>query len=176
MSKVVFLTVPKFFVGDSLSFRKFLVSEILKEKRGLSFITVDFSCLTVPENFVKEQYCVSENFWYRKILCRRGGITTLCGKFFVSEYRKFRRGILVFQKNCGIKKLHKMVYHGFVGNGFSHSTEKVRRGSLHFSGNFFYRKSLSVWGGYHDLLPKLFCLTVPKKFLGGPFCFWKFLD
>ena len=30
-------------------------------------------CLTVPENFVEEPFCVSENFWYRKILGKEGG-------------------------------------------------------------------------------------------------------
>ena len=29
-------------------------------------------CLTVPKNFVGEPFCVSENFWYRKILWIRG--------------------------------------------------------------------------------------------------------
>ena len=52
-------------------------------------------CLTVPKNFVGEPFCVSQNFWFRKILWIRGGggreggsITIFCQKFFVSQCRK----------------------------------------------------------------------------------------
>ena len=34
-------------------------------------------CLTIPKNFVGEPFGVSENFWYRKVLCFRG----LCHDF-----------------------------------------------------------------------------------------------
>ena len=62
-------------------------------------------CLTVPSNFVGET-CVSENFWYRKMLRirERGGITTFCRNFVVSQYRKSSSGKLVFQKVSGIEK------------------------------------------------------------------------
>ena len=49
----------------------------------------DFSlknfCLTVPKNFVEEPFCVSENFWYRKMLGIREGasITIFCQNCFV---------------------------------------------------------------------------------------------
>ena len=45
---------------------------------------------TVPKNFVGEPFCVSENFWYRKMLgIREGaGITIFCQNCFVSQYRK----------------------------------------------------------------------------------------
>ena len=47
-------------------------------------------CLTVPKNFVEEPFCVSQNFWYRKMLgIREGaGITIFCQNCFVSQYRK----------------------------------------------------------------------------------------
>ena len=47
-------------------------------------------CLTVPKNWVEEPFCVSENFWYRKMLgIREGaGITIFCQNCFVSLYRK----------------------------------------------------------------------------------------
>ena len=46
--------------------------------------------LTVPKNFVEEPFCVSEKFWYRKMLrIREGaGITIFCQNCFVSQYRK----------------------------------------------------------------------------------------
>ena len=31
-------------------------------------------CLTVPKKFVEEPFCVSENFWYQKILWIREGV------------------------------------------------------------------------------------------------------
>ena len=42
-------------------------------------------CLTVPKNFVEQPFCVSENFWYRKMLGIREGmsITILCQNCFV---------------------------------------------------------------------------------------------
>ena len=118
LPKLFCLSVPEKNVGDSLSLRKFLVSEILKDKSGLSFITV--------ENFVPHS----------------------AGKFL--------RGAFLCQKISGLKKLHKMVYHNFVENWFSHSTEKLLRGTLHFSENLLYRKRFRIGGGYHDILSKHF--------------------
>ena len=83
--------------------------------------------------------------------------------FLSHSTEKFRRGIVVFQKISGLKKLQKMVYHNFVENWFSHSTEKFRRWTLLFSENFLYRKFFWIGRGYHDFLWKFFCLTVPKK-------------
>ena len=47
-------------------------------------------CLTVPKNFVEEPFCVSENFWYRKMLgiSEWAGITIFCQNCFVSQYGK----------------------------------------------------------------------------------------
>ena len=46
--------------------------------------------LTVPKNFIEEPFCVSENFWYRKMLGIRdgAGITIFHQNCFVSQYRK----------------------------------------------------------------------------------------
>ena len=64
----------------------------------------------------------------------------------------------------------------------SRSAEKLHRRTLLccVSENFWYRKSLWIRGGggeYQDFLPKIFCLTVPKNFIGEPsvLCFRKFL-
>ena len=48
-----------------------------------------------------------------------------------------------------------MVYHSVDENWFSHSTEKIRRGTLHFSENFFIRKKLWIGRGYHDFLSEI---------------------
>ena len=92
----------------NLCFRKFLVSKNVKDKRerGHHDFPSKLCCLTVPKNFVGET-CVSENFWYRKMLRirERGGcITTFCRNFVVSQYRKSSSGKLVFQKVSGIEK------------------------------------------------------------------------
>ena len=61
---------------------------------------------------------------------KKGGIKNFRRKFFVSQCRKVRRGILY----CCI--------------------------------NFAYRKSLDKRGEYQDFPSKVFCLTVPKNFVG----------
>ena len=47
----------------------------------------------------------------------------------------------------------------------SHSPEKLRKGTLWCSGieNFMHKKV------YYDFLSKIFCLTVPKIFVGEPY-------
>ena len=36
--------------------------------KGISHVSVSFFCLTLPKNFVRDPFCVSEKFWYRNIL------------------------------------------------------------------------------------------------------------
>ena len=59
-----------------LCFRKFLVSKDVKDMRdrGHQDFPSKICCLTVPKNIVGEIFCVSEKFWYRKMLeIREGG-------------------------------------------------------------------------------------------------------
>ena len=55
-------------------FRKILVSKNARDKRGGVYhvFPSKLFCLTVPNHFVEEPFCVSESFGYRKILCLRG--------------------------------------------------------------------------------------------------------
>ena len=57
-----------------------------------------------------------------------------------------------------------------VENFLPHSAEIFCRGTLQCFINFGYRKTLCLWGEYHDFLLKICCLTVPKIFVGEPFC------
>ena len=58
----------------------------------------------------------------------------------------------------------------FVENFLSHSSEKLRRGILYCCNIFGYQKSLDKREGeYQDFPSKIFGLTVPKNFVGGPF-------
>ena len=127
------------------------------------------------EKFCRGTLNFSEKFFHRKILWIGGGYQDFLSKLLSHSTGIIRRGSLVFQKISGLKKLHEMVYHLFVDIWFSHSTEKFRRGTLHFSEKF-YRKILWLEWGYQDFPSKLSRLTVPKLFVGGPFCFRKFPD
>ena len=51
----------------------------------------------------------------------------------------------------------------------SHSTGKFCRGTLQSFINFGHRKNLRFKGLCHDFLSKIFCFTVPEKFVGEPF-------
>ena len=83
----------------------------------------------------------SENLLYRKRFRIGGEYHDFLWKFFCLRVSKeVPKRTLLFQNTSGLKKLHRMVYHDFVGNWFSHNSEKFRRGTLLFSENFFYRK------------------------------------
>ena len=55
---------------------------------------------------------------------------------------------------------------------FSHSAEKLRSGTFYCLTNFKYRKILGIKerGEHQDFLSKIISLTVPKNFVGQPFC------
>ena len=67
----------------------------MHKRRGVC-ITIFFQtfCLTQPKKFVGQHICVSEKFWYRKMLWIReeGDVSRFFFKIFVSQYR---------QKNAG---------------------------------------------------------------------------
>ena len=51
-----------------------LISILYTLFKKVSRFSVEFFCLTVAKRFVEEPFCVSENFWYRKMLgIREGG-------------------------------------------------------------------------------------------------------
>ena len=59
-----------------------------------------------------------------------------------------------------------------VQNFLSHSAERIRKGTLYTFTNFGYAKKLFASEGYvviFDFLSQLFCLTVPRNFVGKPF-------
>ena len=52
-------------------------------------------CLAVPNSFVEDPFCVSENFWYRKKLRIAEGASRLSDKDLLSRSTgKLRRGTL----------------------------------------------------------------------------------
>ena len=128
------------------SFSVSLISGIKKFYVSEGYVTIfDFlskiSCLRVPKNFVEEPFCVSGNLWYRKMLGIRGGK----GGRITTSVEKF----------------------------LSHSAETFRRGGESFNVSLISGIE-KVWirgggGSIKILRRKIFCLTVPKNFIGEPF-------
>ena len=70
-----------------------------------------------------------------------------------------------------ISVLYAKGYHDFPLKFFFSQCQKFRRGTLLCFRKILVPKNVrdKRGGGYHDFLSKLFCLTVPKKFVGEPF-------
>ena len=81
-----------------LCFRECPVAKKLMDKRGggeyQDYPSKNFR-LIVPKNFVEEPVCVSEKFWYRKILCFRELCHDIVSKFLSHSAEKFRGGTLL---------------------------------------------------------------------------------
>ena len=88
--------------GTLMFFRKFLVSKKflwVRKGEGYHDFSSEIFCLTMPKNFVRERFCVSENFGYRKVLCIRRGYHYFPLIFSVSQWRKIEmEPILVSEK------------------------------------------------------------------------------
>ena len=174
-------SAEKFRRGTFLCFRKSLVSKNVRDKRGGGYhdFPSKFFCLTVPKNFVVEPFGVSEYFWYRKILCIRGGkggrITTSVEKFLSHSAEKYRRGTLYCVINFGYRKslCFRGLCHDFPSKIFCLTLPK------HFVEETFSavlqkfpvaKKFLDNGGGeYQDFPSKIFCLTVPEISVGESF-------
>ena len=185
VEKFLSQSAEKFPRGTFLCFRNTLVSNNVRDKRGGGYH--DFSsklfCLTVPKIFVGEPFGVSENFWYRKILCFRGLCQDIPWKIFcltVPKHFVEEPFGTVFQKNSGGEKVYVWVGGGKEGvsrfsveNFLSYSAEKFHSWNLLrcVSENFRLRKSLWIRGEgeSQDFPSKILCLTVPKISVGASF-------
>ena len=134
----------------NLCFRKFLVSKKVKDNRegGHHDFPTKICCPTIPKNFVGET-CVSEKFWYRKMLRigDRGGVTTFHRNFVVSQYRKLRRGNLCFRKflvSKNVKDKRERGHHDFPSKLCCLRVPKIFVGETCVSENFWYRKMLRI--------------------------------
>ena len=83
----------------------------------------------------------------------------------------FQRVFTNINSTTDICTLCKRVSRFSVKIVLSHSTEKIRRGAFLWFGRSLVSKNVrdKRGGGYHDFPSKLFCLTVPKNFVGEPF-------
>ena len=125
-------------------------------------------CLTVPKNFVGET-CVSERFWYRKMLRiieRRGGASRLSNENLLShKTEKLRRGNLCFRKvlvSKNVKDKRERGHHDFLSKFCCLTVQKIFVGETCVSESFWYRKMLRIRekGGI---------TTFPQKFVVSPY-------
>ena len=102
-----------------------------------------FCLIRVPNHFVEEPFCLSENFWFRKILWMRGGggggggsVTIFRRKFVVSQCQKIslRNPSVLCFRTFPVAKIWIRGGGGVsrfsVENFLSHRTEKFRGGTL----------------------------------------------
>ena len=180
LSKLFCLTVPKNFVGEPFSVSSISGSKNFMLQRVMSRFSVENFLSHSTETFRRGTLfcCVSENFWWRKskkFMDKRGGGVS---RFPSKNFR------LTVPKNAVGKPFGVSLIPGiekfYASEGYvtifcriflSHSAEKFRRGTLLccVSENFQWPKSLWITGGeYKDFPSKIFCLTVPKIFVGTP--------
>ena len=77
---------------------------------------------------------------------------------------KFRGHPFNVSENLGYRKILCIIGGITI---FRQSAEKFRGHPFNVSKNLGYRKILCIIG-YHNFPSKIFCLTVPKKFVGIP--------
>ena len=108
---------------------------IFYEKEGVSRLFVPNFCLTIPKNFVGEQFSVSENFDYRKSFLLEKGISRFCVENFCLTVSRN----VVGDPFCVSKKfLYRKFscigggegHHRFAEIVLPHSTETFRRATL----------------------------------------------
>ena len=114
---------------STLLFQKIVLSKIFIHRRGPSRFCRNFlSHRTETKSFVKERFCFSENFWYRKIFWIRGGISRFSVEIFMSHSaERFRKGILLFFRKFLVSKSlmdEKGGYHVFPSKIFGLTVPK----------------------------------------------------
>ena len=136
------------------------------------------NCFTIPKNFVRNPFCVSEKILASKsFMLKRGGggeeyhdfpsklLRLTVAKHFVEE--AFCFGKFPVSKNI----MHKSGTSRFsVENLLFHSTKKLRRGAnLCFRNFLLSKKFLDKRWECHDFSSQIFCFTEPENFVGEPF-------
>ena len=136
-------------------------------------------CLTIPKNFVGEPFGVSENFWYRKILCFRRLCHDFLSKFFcLTVPKNFVEEPFSVSLISGIEKFYASESYVtisifcrifFVSQCRKYS--QVNPSMLCFRKFPVAKKFMDKGGGgeYQDFPSKFFCLTVPKISVGESF-------
>ena len=142
------------------------------QKRGYHDFSFKIFCRRVPKTFVEESFCVSENFWYRKMLgIREGGwnhdfpsklVCLTVPKKFVGEAFCVPE-IFCYGKNLWIRD-GGGGYHDFPSKNFCFTVPKNFVGeTFNVSQNFEYRKILCIRRGFHYFLLKPFFVSQCRK-------------
>ena len=158
----------------TLVFQKiFDILKISKDRRGVGYHDfVDFFCLTLPKNFVEEQFCVSQS-GIQKFYGKEGGgreYHIFLSKIFGLSAEKFGMGTLSCVTNFGCRKnlCFRGLCHDFLSKFFCLTVAKKNVGTNRCIGKLRVSKKLFAKGD-HYFLSKIFCLTGPKQFLREPF-------
>ena len=141
-------------------FRKFRVSNNFMDKRGewVSRVPVETFFLKVQKHFVEEPFCVSEKFWYPKMLGIGEEVARSSVDNFLSHSTEtFRRGTLLCFGNFPISKTF-MDKKGagitiFCRTFFLWVPKIIVGEPFLISEKFRYRKFSCIrggGGGYHD--------------------------
>ena len=121
-------------------------------------------------NFVKKPFCFPEIF--RKNLWIRGGISRFSVEIFMSHSAEnFRKEILLFLRKFLVSKSFMDEKGGitfFRRKFFVSQCRKISWASLQCLRKFGVSKNFMDNRGYQDFPSKIFCLTVPKIFVGEP--------
>ena len=122
---------------------------------------------------------VSKNFLLQRVKSR---FSIFCRKFIVSQCRKNSQlspSLLCSRKFPVAKKLWirgEGGHQDFPLKFFASQSHIFRRGILYCCSIFGYRKSLDKnWGEYQHIPSEMFCLAVPKVFVGESFTVAVFL-
>ena len=137
---------------------------------GVSQFSFDFFDITLLRNFVRNPFKLPEIFGYRIFVCMRTENHVLHSKFFVSQYAKISWERLLRFKMFGISEtfLHITDFPRF----FCLTVAKIfvrNHPMFQTVSNVRYRKNFCKRTEYHDFQWKIFCLRVPKNFVGEHF-------
>ena len=162
--------LPKKLGRNPLCFRIFGTSKTFMLSSGVSRFSFDLFGLTVLKKFVRIPFERPEIFGYRIFPGMRTKNHVLRSNFFVSQYAKNSWERLLSFKKFGIWETFRnftfflrffclTVAKNFVRYILMFKTvSKVR-----------YRKNLCKRTEHHDFQSKIFCLRVPKNFVGEHF-------
>ena len=82
------------------------ISRLSVRGGGLARVSVDYFMSHSTKNFPREPFSVSLLLGIGKFYAKEGSITIFYQKFSLSQYQKFRRWSLLFQKISGIEKFY----------------------------------------------------------------------
>ena len=126
----------------------------------------------MPKTFVRESWSFWEKFWFRKFLWMRKGVSRFSiERFWSHSAEKFCGHPFNVSEKLGCRKISciKGGITFFRRKFLVSQCRKILWASLQCFGNFGVSKIFMHNRGYHNFPSKIFCLTVPKKFVKEPF-------